>query len=261
MNSPLVSRHAGCAHRAKDRAFTLIELLTVIAIIAILAAILIPTVGKVRSVAKSANCKSNLRQIGQQLVLYANDNKLTLPKDPFNQQGGYINGDGQKAGGQPRITGQNGILAFHLYPYAAKVDRSKLGISPLTPTHPNFICPSLVLPGTLTAEQALSYSLNCKGFNEAGSPFPSIFVRVFNHTGGGASVPGGLREDKYPIPLSKLWAVSDTDTKMQAQGGAWNANVMASTPNHGKVRNRVYLDGSVRSVDVSKCSEMPWETP
>ncbi|AHF93473.1 N-terminal cleavage protein [Opitutaceae bacterium TAV5] len=50
--------------------FTLIELLTVIAIIGILAAIIIPTVSKVRESARAAQCKSNLRQIGIGLVSY-----------------------------------------------------------------------------------------------------------------------------------------------------------------------------------------------
>src|SRR5690606_19684225 len=54
-------------------AFTLIELLTVIAIIGILAAILIPVVGKVRSSAKAAMCMSNLRQIGTATFMYLND--------------------------------------------------------------------------------------------------------------------------------------------------------------------------------------------
>lgn len=49
---------------APRQAFTLIELLTVIAIIGILAAIIIPTVGKVRDSAKKAQCVSNLKQIG-----------------------------------------------------------------------------------------------------------------------------------------------------------------------------------------------------
>ncbi|EIQ01957.1 prepilin-type N-terminal cleavage/methylation domain-containing protein [Opitutaceae bacterium TAV1] len=56
-------------------AFTLIELLTVIAIIGILAAIIIPTVGKVRSMARATQCASNLRQLGVAASLYAGDNK------------------------------------------------------------------------------------------------------------------------------------------------------------------------------------------
>jgi len=60
-------------------AFTLIELLTVIAIIGILAAIIIPTVGSVRDSAKASTCLSNLRQVGLAAIVYANDNKNLLP--------------------------------------------------------------------------------------------------------------------------------------------------------------------------------------
>ncbi|AHF92910.1 N-terminal cleavage protein [Opitutaceae bacterium TAV5] len=66
-----------CFRRAK--AFTLIELLTVIAIIGILAAILLPTLSHVRQTAKQTQNIARLRSIGMACQLYANDNRGIMP--------------------------------------------------------------------------------------------------------------------------------------------------------------------------------------
>lgn len=55
------------------RAFTLIELLMVIATIAILAALLLPALSKAKSSSRRAVCTGNARQINFALHLYAND--------------------------------------------------------------------------------------------------------------------------------------------------------------------------------------------
>lgn len=60
-------------------AFTLVELLAVIGVLAILACLVVPAISSGAMAANRAKCASNLRQIGQAILLYAGDHDGVLP--------------------------------------------------------------------------------------------------------------------------------------------------------------------------------------
>jgi prepilin-type N-terminal cleavage/methylation domain-containing protein/prepilin-type processing-associated H-X9-DG protein len=75
-----MTRLAPQSHRpAAPRAFTLVELLVVIGIIAILIAILLPALNRAREAAKQVQCLSNLKQLSNAVIMFANENKGLMP--------------------------------------------------------------------------------------------------------------------------------------------------------------------------------------
>ena len=103
----------------------MIELLVVIAIIAILAALLLPALARANQKAIQIKCVSNLKQLGQALQMYANDNNDKLPGPLWN--------------GMTASFGANTSeeILYYIYPY--------LGVTP--PTDEPKVVAVAVCPG------------------------------------------------------------------------------------------------------------------
>lgn len=65
-------------HRRRP-AFTLIELLTVMAVVSLLFGILVPSLGKARTYARRNACRAQLHSIGMAMRMYVDDNRNIMP--------------------------------------------------------------------------------------------------------------------------------------------------------------------------------------
>ena len=214
------------------RAFTLIELLTVIAIIGILAAILIPTVGRVRESARTANCSSNLRQITMALKLYAEANKGRFPSGTDNTSGTDV--------------AWNKAIAPYL---------PLRGTSETSPVHAVFICPSANYGGKTGTELGATYTTTGAliGLNGSGTATQSA-----------QNNPRSLnkidRDRQSQIPL--LLDAKENGVNNARSTTNWNTispDISAASPadttiadfrhGGGNSLNVGYVDGSVRPMN------------
>ena len=131
------------------RAFTLIELLIVIAIIAILAAILMPVLSSARQRADQVYCLNNMRQWGLGFHMYCDDNNNFVPEEgdtaqAINYTGSPSSTDNYHLGWYNVIPPEIGIPSL-VNLYGANGHQPT---PPLPNSHSLFSCPSVPLPGT-----------------------------------------------------------------------------------------------------------------
>ncbi|WP_043584764.1 DUF1559 domain-containing protein [Geminisphaera colitermitum] len=203
-------------------AFTLIELLTVIAIIGVLAGILLPVTSRVRESARNAQCISNLRQIGTSLQLYLDEHRDTYPGPLYTVQSFYFTGD-------PDGTGFIN-LSRRLSPYLSShvVPGNKRKV-------PVFICPSWELVMKNVSDAEYPYVINLDPKYPDGVTKWSNSKQPFGDANG--PKPPHRASEFTDCPRSQTWMLSELDKKRSSR-----TDPMPEKPVHGSHRNELYYD-------------------
>jgi prepilin-type N-terminal cleavage/methylation domain-containing protein len=106
--------------RRTPEAFTLIELLMVIAIIAILAALLLPTLSRAKQKAYATTCLNNTKQLETALTLYAGENQNSFPPNtPAAPAGCWARGNEDWSGDNSDNTNVALFAQGSLFPYTS----------------------------------------------------------------------------------------------------------------------------------------------
>ena len=192
-----LTRARNQAEASALNAFTLVELITVIAIVLVLAALGAFSIGRGLETAKSAKCASNLKQLAAAVSSYANDNDGMVPPSVYS----------------PSLVAPGGkIWAHWLIPYSP-VPRA----GALDNTNSPYFCPSARRPGDW-ANSAPDYTCNDRANVSATT---GAFVQ-HAWLGAGASYPAQVRLAAIARP-SKVFMFADSFYNSDVrQSGQWS---------------------------------------
>ena len=235
------------------KAFTLIELMVVVAIIGILLTLLLPSLLKARDAALSAACLSNQKQIyiGFQRYTQENNNKV-----PFNE---FSDGNGQCPSWEPQVSQYMGVDYPDWYFgtktwdefKAANGNKYKDSKAIATLDNPVLRCPADTVK---TSKDGFERSYQMNGLN-------NYWSKQYNKNSNPYKTYGVIRtkDQRFlqQFDLNPILLIEDTMKDYDVnkrQGNSWNA-VLASTGDFDKLTtphfrlkfNVLLLDGSSTS--------------
>ena len=214
--------------------FTLVELLIVIGVIVVLIALLLPSVASVRARARSAECQSNLAQLG--LAINAANRNRSAP----------VHGNSWVKDIEPFLEGENG----ELFNCPADIEAENRTADERNPTHPAF---------------EGSFGANSQMHRMQGSDGTRITVLDFGDGDG-----DGTNDTVIHVIMPK--EDSDNNWKTNVNGEqAFHAGIDEAGSRHGGNVNVLRHDGTVSAVSVEDLLQhhpaqdgsgdwLPWRT-
>ena len=179
-------------HRNSTKGFTLVELLVVIGIIALLISILLPSLSRAREIANRAKCAANLKQVGEMLMLYSNEqNPQAFPR-------GYYNGSTSVMGFMTQVTQDNKVTD----PFGARSAACVNNVSQIfwlmlrneDMVPGALICPSSnFTPDTYTANQAVGQAPGLQSNFSTTNTLAYSIEAAYGSTTAGSAVDQGFK--------------------------------------------------------------------
>ena len=245
---------------SKRKGFTLIELLVVISIIALLMAILMPALARVRAIAREVVCRSNFKQHGLAIEMYASNNN------------GYLN-VGWIPGGLGGFSHQwvmdflpyYGDIKLLTCPSAKKYKGGAGGFYGETFGAWSYISIGSTPTPPLTPENG--YGLGSYGINEFVSNTPTPLVVGFGTADEWWRTANVRGADNVPVILDSLWAGgfprSGTQTPPDYRDEdpsltALNFIRLHCIDRHSGHIDALFLDSSARRVGLKELWTFEW---
>jgi len=244
------SREGSLKQYSMEEGFSMMELMAGVGIVAVLAATVIPAASRLRPLAENTRCVSNLRQIGQGILAYAQDHDGMLPGPLISAQYPYWEASSQ--------------ITWHLRDYL-ELDKTmgKTGRDDV------FMCPAYVRAarkaGNFKPYSSPVYGMNIQvpmegetrlqqPFGYANSSEPNTFRQIRDYPPMRLIDLDRIRDAQGRPARSTTWAMRDVDRQDGRLDGLGTSSTSAipATPVHGDRRNALFFDFHVEAMPANK---------